>query len=93
MKQCNHYLKAQDWLRLMDGVEDRTIYLISHYAYHDGQNIHLIKAEDKRHFLHKSQGTNKKSPCLEVIARQNKKLSIAQEITQGKAIGDNQQQL
>lgn len=83
MKQCNEYLVAQDWLRLMHGKTDRRVFLFSHYAYHTGTNILCQSVEDERVFLETPQGDHPKARCLEVIAHKESGLSIAQEIAAG----------
>lgn len=89
MKLCNDFLLAEDWLRLMNGINDRRIFLISYYAYHDGASIEVMKTKDERYFLNKAQGNNPKSPCLEVIAKAGSDLSVAKQITAGRKIEKN----
>lgn len=86
MKLCNDFLKAEDWLRLMSNFkgDDRKVFLISYYVYHDGKNVYTITCQDERYFLNKPMGAHKRSPCLEVIARKGNKLSVAEEIIQGR---------
>lgn len=84
MKQCNYFLHAEDWLRLMAGLEDRRVFLISHYAYHNGKTIRLISGQDERYFLPSPQGSNPKSACLEVVARLGSAKSVAEEIAEGR---------
>lgn len=89
MKLCNDYLLAEDWLRLMHGVENRKILLISYYAFHDGHKIKILRDISERQILLQAQGQNSKSPCLEVISGKNENVSIAEEITAGRKINEN----
>jgi len=89
MKLCNDFLVAEDWLRLMKGVADRRIFLLSYYAYYDGKSIKTIMGRDERFFLEKAKGKHPGAPCLEVVARKNTHLSIAEEIKIGRRIEQN----
>lgn len=89
MKFCNDFLLAKDWLRLMKDTDDRRVFLISYYAYHNGISIKVIKNKDERYFLNKAQDNNPKAPCLEVIAKKGSDLSIAKQITLGREIEKN----
>ncbi len=80
MKLCNDFLIADDWLRLMHGIDDRRINLHSYYAYHDGQTIQTIVGKEEKYFLSESRGNYQKSPCLQVIAKIGSTTSIAEEI-------------
>lgn len=86
MKLCNDFLLAEDWLRLMQGIDDRRIFLLSYYAYHDGKSIRTILGKDERYFLDKVQGEHPKSPCLQVIARADSTISVAEEIGIGRKV-------
>lgn len=89
MKFCNDFLVAKDWLRLMEGVEDRRIFLISYYAYHDGKSIQVVMTKDNRYFLDKAEGKNPKSPSLEVIAKVGSNTSMAKQISVGRKVEQN----
>ena len=91
MKLCNHFLKADDWLRLMAGVNDRSIYLISHYAFHDGQTIHTSTQKYQRYFLDQKQGEHPGAPHLTVVARSGHNTSVAQDISSGNIQEPNSQ--
>ena len=86
MKLCNDFLVAQDWLRLLHGVVDRRVFLYSHYAYHDGTKIHTTLVKDTKYFLNEVRGEHSKSPCLQVIAEIDSKISIAEEIAMGRKV-------
>lgn len=80
MKMCNHYLQADDWLRLMQGVKNRTIWLISYYVYFDGRSYQTVVSKNKCFFLEQSQGSHPHAPVLEVVARFGEQTSLAQNI-------------
>lgn len=91
MKTCNTYLTAEDWLRLMDGLDDRRIFLTAYFAYHDGESITVSSFEEERRFLDKPQGTNSNAPVLEVIARPGRMQSMAEEIANGLQVDEHVQ--
>lgn len=82
MKLCNTFLSAADWLRLMADVANREAELVSHYCWYDGKNMILKTSTLNCRVLKASQGEYAPAPFLEVVARQNSVLSIAQEIAQ-----------
>ena len=84
MKLCNDFLLAEDWLRLMNSITDRRIFLVSHYGFHDGKSVHVLTNTVERVILQEAKGKHVKSPCLEVIGRLNSDRSDAEEITAGK---------
>lgn len=43
MKSMNSWLGVDDFLRLMEGINDRTIELHIHLAYYDGADLHLTE--------------------------------------------------
>jgi inosine/xanthosine triphosphate pyrophosphatase family protein len=86
MKQCNDYLVADDWLRLMHDVRDRRIFLISQYGYHDGTTVRCLAQKNECHFLEAPRGKHDDSPCLEVIAYKDSHTSIAELITTGRKV-------
>lgn len=81
MKMCNEYLIADDWLRLMGGIEDRRVFLYSYFAYHDGERIHTIFSKDENYFLTEVRGEHPNAPCLQVIARAGSDKSLAEQIS------------
>lgn len=89
MKQCNHYLQAPDWLKLMNDVKDRRIFLTSCFAYHDGKNIHTLSITDELYFLDKAQGKHTSAPHLLVVANKGSQKSVAEEISEGKNVETN----
>lgn len=88
MKLCNHFLKSSDWLRLMSGVEDRKVLLISSFAYHDGSHVELLERQRQFHLLTQARGQHQKAPFLEVIARPGEDVSLAELISEGKGEDD-----
>ncbi len=84
MKQCNHYLTADDWLRLMSDSSDRRMYLISHYSYYNGKSIETRTVKSEMYFLSASGTAFPKAPCLEVIARKNDTKCVAERLKNGE---------
>lgn len=80
MKQCNHYLVAQDWLRLMKGVQDRRIFLEPFWGYSNGKNTFVETYKEDAYFLEEARGTHQRSPHLEVIAWKDQKESVAESL-------------
>lgn len=89
MKQCNHYLKADDWLRLMSGIQDRRIFLVSFLAFYNGTKIVVKSHQEEACFLNASQGYHPTAPHLQVVAFHSEKQSIAQYISSGIKIKDD----
>lgn len=90
MKQCNHYLTAEDWLRLMHGMVDRSVSIVSYYAYCDGQDPLVFSSREDLVFLHESRGRHEKSPVVMVVARPGETRSIAEFISNGIEARDDQ---
>lgn len=85
MKQCNHYLLAEDWLRLMHGIEDRRIDMTANLAFCNG-DFNAIKVwsyKDPSIFLTEKKGNHDKSHVLEVIARIGETRSVAEALASG----------
>lgn len=83
MKLCNHFLTAEDWLRLMAGIKDRRINLIPYLAFHDGTQPKVISYVQEAYFLEQPQGFHAKAPHLMVIAWKNQSKSVAELISEG----------
>ena len=90
MKQCNHFLQAKDWLRLMDGIQDRRIFLISYLGYFDGQKTSFFSMSEECYFLNQIQGSHPSAPHLSVVAFHGEKQSIAEYLAQGMRPKENQ---
>lgn len=91
MKQCNHYLIAEDWLRLMQGIEDRRIDMIANLAFckcnindKNDSEVKVWSYTDPSVFLNEKKGHHEKSHILEVIARIGETRSVAEAL----AVGD-----
>lgn len=68
MKSMNEWFTAQDFLRLMDGVKDRTIILYQYLAYCDGRTLQVFHNDIHGHITDKPQGKSNQSPATTVIA-------------------------
>jgi len=67
MKSINHWFSAEDFLRLMNGIEDRRVTLRQHLAYTDGNITEVFKNDIHGHMTTESRGTDVKSPNATVI--------------------------
>ncbi len=68
MKSLNYWFKPEDFLRLMNGIEDRSVYIHQYLAYYDGREILIFQNDIPGVILTKQQGENTKSPCMTVVA-------------------------
>ncbi len=68
MKSVNYWFKADDWLRLMDGITDRTIVLQQFLAYTDGHQTIVFSNDIPGVVLTSPKGKNDRSPNMEIIA-------------------------
>jgi hypothetical protein len=66
MKSMNYWFTADDWLRLMNGVSDRTIVLQQFLAYTDGHQTIVFNNDIPGVILDKPRGKNDRSPNMEV---------------------------
>lgn len=62
MKSLNHWFKAEDFLRLMDGINDRTIIIHQYLSYFDGKNIYTFKNDFSGKVTLEPRGKNDRSP-------------------------------
>jgi XTP/dITP diphosphohydrolase len=67
MKSINHWFEAGDFIRLMQGVKDRTVILHQYLAYADGHETVVFSNDIKGKIIKKPRGTNDKSPNMTVI--------------------------
>ena len=90
MKSVNSWFKSEDFLRLMDGVKDRTIILHQMLAYYDGDTMKVFKNDIKGKVIDKPRGKNEKSPNMTVTELDNDNgKTIAEVFEQGeKAVAE-----
>lgn len=62
MKSLNHWFKAEDFLRLMDGINDRTVLIHQYLSYFDGKNIYTFKNDFSGKVTLEPRGKNDRSP-------------------------------
>jgi len=67
MKSINYWFTPDDFLRLMHGIEDRTILLRQYLAYTDGNITEIFKHDITGKIVNKPRGHNQKVPCATVI--------------------------
>jgi len=67
MKSINYWFTPEDFLRLMDGIEDRRIVLHQYLAYTDGNLTEIIKNDIPGQIINEARGKSDKSPNMTVI--------------------------
>ncbi len=67
MKSINYWFDPEDFIRLMQGVEDRHITIHQYLAYTDGNIIEVFKNDIDGQITNEAHGINEKSPCMTVI--------------------------
>lgn len=67
MKSINYWFTPDDFLRLMDGIEDRRIILHQYLAYTDGNLTEIFKNDIPGQIINESRGINVKTPSMTVI--------------------------
>lgn len=67
MKSINYWFSSEDFLRLMNGIEDRRITLHQYLAYTDGNVTEIFQNDIKGQITHKARGKSEKSPNMTVI--------------------------
>lgn len=68
MKSINHWFEPEDFLRLMNGIEDRHITLHQYLAYTDGSVIQVFQNDINGQIIENVRGKNDKSPNMTVVA-------------------------
>ncbi len=85
MKSINSWFKSEDFLRLMDGVKDRTIVLHQMLAYYDGKTMEVFENDIMGKIIDEPRGTNDKSPNMAVTELdQDNGKTIAEVFEQGE---------
>lgn len=67
MKSINSWFKPEDFLRLMSGIEDRTIILYQYLCYNDGQSMTIFSNDITGKIINEARGFDPKSPNKSVI--------------------------
>jgi XTP/dITP diphosphohydrolase len=82
-KSVNHWLSADDLIRLMDGVADRRLLFTQMLAYKDSGEIKIFKRETIGTALYQPRG-NSGAPTQKVVSfAPDKKTSIAEMLDSG----------
>ena len=66
MKSLNHWFKAEDFLRLMKGIKDRTVIVYHYLSYYDGKNMLTFKNDIPGKITYKPRGKNDISPSTTI---------------------------
>lgn len=68
MKSINYWFEPEDFLRLMNGIEDRRITLHQYLAYTDGSVAKVFKNDIDGQVIKEARGKSEKSPNMTVTA-------------------------
>jgi len=71
MKSINKWFKPDDFLRLMSGVNDRSIILHQLLVYYDGKNMRVFSNDIRGKIIEHPRGQNDRSPSRTVIVLDN----------------------
>ncbi len=66
MKSINYWFEPQDFLRLMEGIQDRHITLRQYLAYTDGNITKVFRNDINGSIISEVRGKNKKSPNMTI---------------------------
>lgn len=85
MKSINKWFKSEDFLRLMNGVKDRTIIIHQYLAYFDGDTMKVFSNDIHGKVIGEPRGKNDRSPNMTVTALDNDNgKTIAEVFEQGE---------
>lgn len=86
MKSINYWFTNDDFLRLMQGITDRHVYIQQYLAYADQTTCVVFNADIPGTILTEARGTNTKAPIMNIVALDDDNgLSIAEAYAQGYA--------
>lgn len=84
MKSINYWFEPEDFLRLMNGIEDRHITIHQYLAYTDGNMTEVFKNDIEGQITNEARGKNEKSPNMTVtILDSDNGKTIAEVFEQG----------
>ncbi len=66
MKSINYWFRPVDFLRLMDGIEDRRIILHQYLAYTDGNMTEVFRNDVAGEIANEARGKSEKSPNMTI---------------------------
>jgi len=85
MKSINYWFTPDDFLRLMDGVENRTIIIHQYLAYTDGNVTEVFKNDIPGRIINEASGKSEKSPNMTVtVLDSDNGKTIAEVFEQGE---------
>ena len=85
MKSINHWFKPDDFLRLMNGIEDRSIILHQLLAYYDGYTMKVFSNDIHGKIIDEQRGRNDQSPNMTVtVLDHDHGRTIAEVFEQGQ---------
>lgn len=84
MKSINYWFTPEDFIRLMDGVEDRRITLHQYLAYTDGTITEVFRNDIEGQIINEVRGKSEKSPNMTVtVLDSDNGKTIAEVFEQG----------
>lgn len=85
MKSINYWFTPDDFLRLMNGVDDRKIILHQYLAYADGNVMEVFKNDIPGQIIEEARGNSEKSPNMTIIVlNSDNGKTIAEVFEQGE---------
>lgn len=87
MKDINHWFTAQDFLRLMEGIEDRAIIQTNAVVYVDETGTTPFTSKHPAKIIHEPRG-NFPPPCTQVIMFDDQTKTFAELVDENKQIHD-----
>lgn len=78
MHSMNHWFAPEDFLRLTNGLRNRTVTMTQYLVYHDGQNIKTFKQQAPGKLLGQIKGKSPFSSHTIIALDSDKGLSIAE---------------
>ncbi len=85
MKSINYWFEPDDFLRLMNGIENRKIILHQYLAYTDGNVTEVFKNDIPGQIINEARGNSEKSPNMTVtVLDSDNGKTIAEVFEQGE---------
>ena len=85
MKSINKWFRPEDFIRLMNGVNNRAVILHQYLAYYDGVNLSIFKNDIEGIITDKPRGENEQTPCMTVtVLNGDNGQTMAEVYEQGK---------
>lgn len=83
MKDISAWFDAQDWLSLLSGHDDKTIYCHEHVAFFDGEQVRHFTAAYKGRFIDEPRGREDESESFERVVVLYGEQTMAEQLAEG----------